>query len=316
MVVGGVTEPCEFVFQTITARVQFAVADVPPQIRTEIEGMLPWYPFREAVLVVDAERETVTFTNAVPNYAKSWPRFDLLTNSQVLGFKIPGADAAHNCIYVDTGSPDGAALDGASWNDLFAHRGDAPVTLNASYSLATGLTISTQMWAKQLALGPLIIKDVPAQEVEPAFTNVLGPNHAATLGMYALRRLSLVVDGSNGVVYARASEKPPPPYTHNRAGVAFVPQDFRKDGPLYAHVVPGGPAFMAGVRDGDVLLRIDDLNVARWFSDPQIKPNSLFREAPAGTMLTLMLRREDRGLKAVLFLKDILGPMSWQRSSR
>ena len=133
-------------------------------------------------------------------------------------------------------------------------------------------------------------------------------NHLATLGLYALRRLDLVVDGKNGVAYVHPRSDPAPAYPHNRLGAVFVPRDLQRDGPHFAHVVPGSPAFLAGIRDNDVLLKIDDLDITKWRTDPRVLPLSRFWERPAGTILNLTLKREEREFEVIVLLKDILGP--------
>jgi C-terminal processing protease CtpA/Prc len=75
------------------------------------------------------------------------------------------------------------------------------------------------------------------------------------LGLEALKRLDLIVDGKHGMAYLRPKQTRSVPGDHNRLGAVFVPRDDQSDD-LVAHVLEGSPAFEAGIRNGDVLLSI------------------------------------------------------------
>ena len=163
--------------------------------------------------------------------------------------------------------------------------------------------VGIECWADELALGPLAVHGVPICEASPPESQA--NDYLATIGLYALRRMDMVIDGSNGWAYLRPVNTPPRPYPHNRAGVVFVPAD--KDAvDLTAHVVEDGPAYRAGVRDGDVLLKVDNQDVTLWKVDSSIKPQARFRQEPAGTRLQLTMRRGHKEFRAAVTLEDIL----------
>ena len=58
----------------------------------------------------------------------------------------------------------------------------------------------------------------------------------------------------------RAKTTPPPRYSHNRLGAVFVPTAAHTNQAV-ARVVDGGPAYEAGVHNGDVLLQVDEVRV-------------------------------------------------------
>jgi C-terminal processing protease CtpA/Prc len=78
--------------------------------------------------------------------------------------------------------------------------------------------------------------------------------------------------------------------------------------PLEAHVAKGSPAETAGIRNGDVLLKIDALDVTKWRTDPAVMPMSKFWQRPAGTKFSLVLKRGDKEFTVAVSLRDILGP--------
>jgi C-terminal processing protease CtpA/Prc len=128
------------------------------------------------------------------------------------------------------------------------------------------------------------------------------------IGLAALRRLDFIVDGTNGVVYFRASKEPsvPQPYDYNRLGAVFTPADVQSD-ELRATVLEKTPAFEAGVRNGDVLKAIDNLDTTKWRTDPNVLPLSRFWNRPVGTELHLKLSRGTNSFTTTVKLKDIVG---------
>ena len=305
LVSGPLTEPVDFAYGSWTGRSQFGVISIPSFADTAAEGLLSWYPLRHEVFIFDAAKQKLDIRDAVPESALGWPKFKQRTDARILGFEVGGENSQHRSVYVDTGSEDGVTLHPSLWKKWLAIRTNQPVTVSAFFTPASGLLVKQEMWASELSIGLLVLKDVPVREadVKESWSSV--PDYAATLGLFALRRLDLVVDGTNGVVYARPRGDPAPAYPHNRLGAIFVPRDMQSD-PLLAHVAPRSPAYLAGIRDNDVLLKIDDLDVTKWRTDPGVMPLSRFWVRPVGTALKLTLKRGEREYETRVVLKDIL----------
>ena len=85
------------------------------------------------------------------------------------------------------------------------------------------------------------------------------------------------MDGKTGVAYVQPHPGPRAPYQHNRLGAIFAPGDASDD--LVAFVLDGSPAYEAGIRNGDVLLKIGDLDATKWQTDPAVLPLSRFWNA-------------------------------------
>jgi hypothetical protein len=303
---GPLTEPVNFAYGTLTGRIQFGVINLPAFTETEMDGLLSWYPLRDKVFIFDPTKQTLDIGDTVPETARGWQRFKQ-TDDRVLGFQVAGQDSQRRIAYLDTGAEDGIALQPTLWKDWVATHTNQPATVTA-FSTASGeLFVKLEMWATEISIGALILQDVPVREADAHEALAMKPDHAATLGLFALRRLDLVVGGTNRVVYARPRADAPPPYPHNRLGAVFPPPDMRSDF-LSARVAPGSPAYVAGIRDNDVLLKIGDLDVTRWRTDPRIMPLSRFWESAPGTELKLTLKRGEKEYRVTVIVKDILAP--------
>lgn len=314
MVRTGLTEPVDFTCGTLTVRTSLRVIDFPKWATDEVEGLLSWNPLRSNVLVFDATSLRVDVGGSLPARALAWPKFKLRSDAQILGFDVGGYDPRHGTVYLDTGMNNGVALNRALWARWAATRTRQPATMTAFITPVAGIVVKKELWADQISLGSLVLNDVPVQEFDIKTESPALPNHAATLGLFALHRLDLVVDGSNAVVYARPAEGPAPAYPHNQLGAVFAPQDLQSE-PLVAHVAAGSPAFLAGIRDKDVLLKIDGLDVTKWQTDPRVMPLSRFWERPAGTAYTLTLQRGKREYETKVVLKQILGSVQGMRAA-
>ena len=108
------------------------------------------------------------------------------------------------------------------------------------------------------------------------------------------------------MAYVKAHGMASAPYRHNRLGAVFVPRRQTAD-ELVGQVLGGSPAHDAGLRSGDRLVAIDDLDVTRWRTDPDVLPLSRFWSRPAATRLTLTYERNGQVSAATVQLRDILG---------
>ena len=129
----------------------------------------------------------------------------------------------------------------------------------------------------------------------------------ATIGMAALKRVELLIDREKGEAWLRPVKTPAPAYNHNRLGAVFTPAGPQGED-LLAHVAAGSPAAEAGIRDGDVLLKIGALDATKWRTDPQVLPLSRFWQRAAGTKFDLGIRRGSEVIHVNVTLRDILPP--------
>jgi C-terminal processing protease CtpA/Prc len=120
--------------------------------------------------------------------------------------------------------------------------------------------------------------------------------------MAAISRLEVIVDGVHECAYFRPRATPALPYNHNRAGVTFAPtlEGDNSLANLSAHVIKGTPADEAGIRDGDVLIKING-------RPPSLAEGPNFF-SPAGEKVDLVVRRGREEFHTTVVLRDLIGP--------
>jgi hypothetical protein len=294
------TESCELSFGGVTAKAIFVVADLPAAAAasSDMEGVLGWPVFSQNIIRFDWLNNNCQTLDRVPESVSHWLKLNLRRNCNLLALEIPDKIFSKGNIIVDTGAEAGVALAPKVWKRWTATHPNRNRTIDALFYPVVGVVTSEEAWADELSFGPLTLHDVPVREATIA-EMALDPSAVrATLGLTALKRLILVVDGRKGVAYLQPRKSPALPYQHNRAGVVFVPEDIEKSKYLTARVLKGTPAWEANVRDGDVLLKVDDM-------DPEGSDSC---RRPSGTKIRLTLKRGDKEFQTEIVLRDLIGP--------
>ena len=85
----------------------------------------------------------------------------------------------------------------------------------------------------------------------------------------------------------------------------FIPSDIDQTNDLIAHVIEASPAYRAGIRNGDVLLMINDMGVTNWRTDHRILPLHRFGSQAVGTKLKLVLVRDDVPYETIVTLEEL-----------
>lgn len=278
----------------------FGIVELPPHIPWGADGLIGWQPLKGNIFSIEAAAQSVKLIATVPKETSSWSRLPLQTNWQFMAFVIHTPDGKDVIVTVDTGSDQGVILPPETWRAWKAAHANQPTTLAAYYSLSAAATVvAEEGWAKEFSIGELSLTDVPV--LEGRADDGLG----VILGLTALQHLDLIVDRQQEVTYLHPTKTTPPRYDHNRLGAVFVPLDPQKDD-LVARVVEGSPAWDAGIRRGDLLLKIGELDATKWRTDRTVLPLARFWKRPAGTSLDLTLRRGNDVFKAKVRLRQIL----------
>lgn len=303
----GTSEVCDLTVNKTTLHTQFRVADIPTYVRTEIDGLIGWNAIKDNILKIDAEKGTITALEKVPKNARDWIQLPLEKRSAYLQLDVPLNDVERGSIFVDTGWTQGVGLSGVKWREWKTAHPLQPLTVKAYFMPGAGVLVKEEAWARELTIGPLTITNVPLTEAPSVHVALAVPPFEASLGLAGLKRLDFIIDGPQGVAYVHPKKSKPQPYEHSRLGAVFVPRNSRNDD-LVAQIVPGSPAEEMGIRNGDVLLSVGNLDVTKWRTDPNVLPLSRFWEQPPGSKLTLTLRRDERVFKVNVALRQILSP--------
>ncbi len=306
LVAGGIVEPCRLEIGGSSAQVRFRSLEIPAFLRFGADGVLSWRGLTDAIIAIRWDRKEAGPLAAVPGPARRWLKRPLRPKDWMLGFTLAGDGGAEHVVYIDTGSPFGAALSARRWEQWLAAHPDRPATLEAAYFPADGLVVSEVRLADRLAFGPLVLRDVPIRRVQPSLERVF-PKLEGVLGLFALTRLDVILDGKNQCIYLHANPDAKAACNYNRLGAVFTPRDLQS-ADLLARVIDATPAHRAGIRNGDVLLRIDGLDATKWRTDPRVLPLARFWSRRAGTRLTLTLSREGQRYETAVELEDILAP--------
>jgi len=307
-VLPGLTDECDIEMGPTTERSRLPVVAIPGYIKADTDGFLGWDVLRQIVVVIDGPSQKASIRDQLPPAVSQWPSWKIASNASflIVEVKIAALQDGPGTMMIDTGAADGVKLGSHLWQQWGAAHPDQAATLSAGFYPGAGLIVTEERWAHTLVLGRLTLHDVPIGDYGALVQRAPIAVRTATLGLEALRRITLWIDGQNNKVYLKSHAPPRAPnsYAYNRLGAVFVP-NLEKGNELLAHVVSGSPAHRAGIRADDVLLRIDDLDATKWRTDPRVLPLSRFWSQPAGTTLHLGLQRGDRLLNIAVTLEDI-----------
>ena len=304
------TEPVkiEFLGRSIPDE-RLMVVDLPSSLPSDIDGVLGWPIIRNNIWFLSGSALKLRLLNAVPSETASWFKLAELKDRPVLCLEFLQKNSGRPVyLGIDTGSPSGVILSAEAWEKWRKAHPKQPVTLEATYMPGIDLIVTEIAWADEINIGGLTLRNVSVSRMNRMEQAVQPPGTVAILGLNAMLRMDAVLDGKNGFVYTRPLNSASRPFTHNRLGAVFVPADLASNNDLIAHVAKDSPAAKAGVRDGDVLLKIDQLDVTPWRTQPGILPLRRFFAQASGTKLCLTLRREGKTMIADVVLRNILGP--------
>jgi hypothetical protein len=289
---------------------RFGILSYPPYGFLHCDGMIGWWPLRDNIIEIDAIRKKLEFLGDSPARSRKWSRFVLSTNATTLELIAPAPDGGTGVFCVDTGEPRGLCLPRAKWQQWKKCHPQAPVTLELIFSPPDGAFFSEQAWADEISVGPVVLTGVPIASAGPYKERSLGAAYQGTLGLAALKRLKCIADGKSGFAYLQPASGRPPLYDHNRLAAMFGPTEGNTNQAV-AVVVEGGPAYDAGVRNGDILLQVDGIDITGW------SPSWLNRfHLPAGTKVRLKLQRSGRVFSTTATLREILKPTATSNANQ
>jgi hypothetical protein len=299
----GLTEECEFELIGTMVKGRLHVYDEPVVALTEGDGVLAWHSIRNNILEVDASVGRLLLHETLPSEATNGYAFKV-GSSELLGLQAIQMGET-NVVFVDTGQP-GLQLSHRQWQKWKLNHPDQPLTLESGFVPSFGIMAKEMAWADDIAIGPLHIKNILIAEAFVSEKKAQGlPEFDALFGLDALRRFRLFVDGARRLAYFKEREQITAlPSNYNRLGAVFLPKTLTSDD-LIAHVLPHTPAEEVGLRNGDILLKVEGIDATKWRTN-RSSPVSSFWKRPAGTVLHLKIKRGDDTINVEVRLRDIL----------
>jgi len=211
-IVAGMSEPARVTAGARTLTARLPVFTLPSSSRLISstpgeDGVIGWPEVRDNILVFDAAHRTVRSVAQLPQETSGWLKLKVRPHNTLL-LETPLSDGKAGAILVDTGAPQGVQLAPAQWQEARAAHPEASLTPVNHSSWSIGSFTAQAMWADEIKLGALILTDVPVENMpaaEAAWLNKAAPGAevAGVIGLRALTRMDLVVDGKNGFAYVR-----------------------------------------------------------------------------------------------------------------
>jgi hypothetical protein len=281
----------------------------------DFDGVVGWGGLRRNIWVIRCNEKRLSIMTELPKDfdARQWTKYDLLKDAPYLAFRPARGEGQNMAVIIDTGHGGGITLSPENWKKWRQEHANRPATLEAVWMPASGMTVNEVCWADELTLGSFSLKDVPVSQ-DSLLGKGIDKDYQAAIGLFALTRMDVITDWRNGSLYVRPTKDVQWNYDYNRIGAVFVPVG-NKGKDLVGHVAGASPAYKAGIRDGDVLLRIDDLDVTKWQTDPTVLPLHRFWSRPAGTKIRLALRRDGKQFETTVETRDILQQESKARGA-
>jgi len=305
----ALTEKCRLRFLDggVESLVHFAVVDLPEYMNYDCEGILGWGGLKHTIMEIYPSSRDIKIHDTLTIEKSEWQCLDIRTDLDILVIKMSSEEPTQDCLLIDTGSPFGLSVRKELWQQLVGDTAEQNTTNMATYSPGVGLVIDKEKWVKEINFGGLKFHEIPVKTGAEANPVLMKIGIDGIAGMQALSCYSWIVDGPAGKIYLKKTNlmRTPEKYDYNRLGAVFVPKDIQTSDSLIAHVIKGGPAYSAGIRNGDVLLRIGGLDATKWRTDPDIMPLSRFWEMPAGNKVYLVLIRDGKKQEITVTLKEI-----------
>jgi tetratricopeptide (TPR) repeat protein len=186
------------------------------RITTGLEGVLGWTEVRDNILVFDANQRTIRRVEQLPPETAGWLKLKVVPDRCLL-LELPLADGKMGALWVDTADRRSVILPPTQWKEWTAAHSPGPLASDKVLGLPLFITTHHEARADEIKLGPLILTDVavadmPASDEARLLQETPAAKTAWVLGMDALGRMDLIVDGKSGWAYLHPKPPAKPPY--------------------------------------------------------------------------------------------------------
>lgn len=183
------------------------------EVGSPADGLVGWPEIKDNILVFDADQRTIHSVDQLPPETAGWLKLKVIPNPWLL-LEIPMENDKTGTLEVDTGSVFGVAMPPEQWMEWKATHPKAHLASHLGGVGSFGLHLWQMSWADEIKLGNVTLTGVPVEDMpatQGAFIQANAPGARAvwTIGMRALNRMDLVVDGRNGFAYVHPKQPPP-----------------------------------------------------------------------------------------------------------
>ena len=298
-----VSEPFDFEFGGKVSKGATCVVADCTRSMPGVHGVLGWAELRGRITELDWGNSSVTFCDTLPTKVLNWSKITLADDTPTAIIDINRGERSKGMLFLDTGSEFGIDLNATNWTQWKSDHADMPKALSAAWYFG-GLSVCEETWAHQIVLSPFTFDEIPVKESPAFFAST--PDFEACIGVYALSCFHIVIDGPQNTMYFCHNNSARKRYRYNRLGAVFVPKNKDENALLVARVLPTSPAFRSGIRDGDELTQIENLDATKWRSDSKLMPLGQFFERSAGTKIDLSVLRNGAVLRFSVALEELL----------
>ncbi len=219
------------------------------------DGILGWDVIKDNVWRINYPNREHQFTTDLPKQVKNWKNISLVKGSEYAQIKDPNGKQ----VILDTGAQYAVYIAKKDWEAFKLSYPDAFVSVYNGYSPAAGGFYALEcMYIKNYNVGNLTFNNIVACEsfADPK-TMGLSKEIDVILGIEALFQREFWIDGKNHKIYfSKERHNAPLAPAFNLIGGTFTLDKSGKP-PYRAVVAQWSPAWVAGLRNGDILLSIN-----------------------------------------------------------
>ena len=201
------------------------------QITKSMEGVVGWPEVRNNILVFDSDQRVIRRVEQLPPETAHWLKLRVLPGGS-LSLEVPLAGGKKGIIYIDTADNRSIMLAPPQWKEWTQAHPAANLVSRKVWGLPLIISTEHEALADKVEIGPLTVTDAPIEDMDGDAASRLRdeiPGLAAvwSLGMGALGRIDLIVDGKNGWAYAHPKmplpTAPPVVGKKSKKGAALPP---------------------------------------------------------------------------------------------